>query len=634
MGKRKKNAEEALADVYEGIDFARFYALDAIRSEKEEEELTKRGGRLEGWQTKANGVSAVISPWNFPFAIPVGQILSALAAGNGVIFKPAEDSPIVGYEIIKLLKEAGLPEGVLNFLPGIGDVAGNALVMHPDVDEILFTGSAEKGLLIKEKAANVDRGDRPPKHVIAEMGGNNAIIVDDSTDIEQAIKIIFASAFGFSSQKCSACNRVIILEGLYDQFCARLEEAAKALIDVMDDPRKLGTFFGPLINDKARQKMAVFVKMARDENLKILAEAKSDKTDIEFKIYYDVDPNSPFAQQEQFFPTLSLIKADTFENAVNILNATPYALTAGVISQIPAHIEYARERIKAGNLTINGKITSAMVGQQSFGGSGLSGFSDFYSKAGGMGHVWYHRRWVKNDKGSVSSDTEDGRESLKKAEKKNDPSFPKPDDADVRAIAGKILKFDIEVFMPQSQFPGDSLARFKQGLGRVFKDRLRIYDDFTNLAGMIKNPKKSIVMTVNLVDTQIAALEHVANENNLELKDVRFMNFQSNNILDLVKKGLHDIYIKDVLSKLLVARAISEDDAHDPGSPHYRMLAHLLEGHLQKDAIDAYICRMVNDLMNPIEKLISLLKDILKAVPIEAYDTERVKPAVEVLWAA
>lgn len=392
-----KNAEEAIADIREGIDFARFYALDAIRAEKEEAERTRPGSRWAGWKTRANGVSAVISPWNFPFAIPAGQILSSLAAGNAVVFKPSEKSPHMGFEIFKLLREAGLPDGVLNFVPGKGDEAGEALVNHSGVDEVLLTGSAKVGLGIKEKTAKEVRPDgRPHKNIIAELGGNNAIIVDEGADIELAIKIILASAFGFSAQKCSAANRVIVLDSLYGKFSRRLKEAAEALPDVMGDPRRLGTFFGPLIDRKARDGMKDFIARMKRSGANALIERTTADDLTGFIIFDNVDPDSELAQKEQFFPTLSLIRARDFQHAVRLLNHTPYALTGGLLSQNSEHIDYFRERANVGNATVNGKITGAVVGQQAFGGSGLSGFSGFYSKAGGMGHAWWaHRRWVR-----------------------------------------------------------------------------------------------------------------------------------------------------------------------------------------------------------------------------------------------
>jgi len=734
MWESGKNAEEALADVDEGIDFARFYALDAVRSEKEEAESlkTKSRGRWEGWHTEANGVSAVISPWNFPFAIPTGQILSSLAAGNSVVFKPSGQSPLIGYEIIKLLEAAGIPQGVMNFVPGKGKRAGEALVLHPDVDEILFTGSAEAGLRIKELAAGVDRGDRAPKHVIAEMGGNNAIIVDEGTDVEQAIKIILASAFGYSAQKCSACNRVIVMEGSYEQFWPRLQEAALALIDVMDDPRKLGAFFGPLIDDNARERMEDFISRADESGLKVLAEAQSDKTQIGFKIYMDVDPGSPLAQEEQFFPTLSLIKAETFEEAVDILNDTAYGLTGGLISQIPEHIEYARENVEVGNFTVNGKITGALVGQQSFGGSGLSGFSGFGSKAGGMGHVWYHRHWVKmsieealsgsqkdmdkliyfaesleenstriiDQDGSIysvrrysvdfnetrllvrvhaeqmegeikkdriyvinmedgslakingqdyyevdsSEDIVDIQNSLFEFASKNSTisasawkekkqTYEQPLDVEIQEIATRILETDIELFIPKSQFPGDTLKKFKEGLGRVFEDKIRPYDNLTDLVRMIKHPEKAMVMTVDLTVMQIEDFRReVTSEDGL--MDVRFMNFEGRNINELIENGVYENYLKDIFSKLLVARTITKETALNRDSFHYRMLAHLLEGHLPVEAIDAYIRQIADNTIGPFDRLYGLLNSILKSIPIQAYDERYIKPAVEILWAA
>ncbi|MBN1353636.1 MAG: bifunctional proline dehydrogenase/L-glutamate gamma-semialdehyde dehydrogenase [Candidatus Omnitrophica bacterium] len=625
MWESGKTAEEALADVYEGIDFARFYALDAIACEKEEKDNTRTGGRWEGWRNKPNGVSAVISVWNFPFAIPAGQILSAFARGNSVIFKPAEQSANMGYEVVKLLKEAiylnadlGIPSGAINFLPGLGEETGEALVLHPDTDEIAFTGSAEIGLRIKALAAGVDRGNRPPKHVIAEMGGNNALIVDDSADIETTVKkIVLQSAFGYNKQKCSALHRVIVLESIYEEFCEKLREAASSLIDVMGDPTELGTFLGPLIDDSARKHMQEVIEMA-DKRLRLLA--KGDKGGIRFRIYRDVNPNDILVQREQFFPILYVMKAPDIPTATDILNNTPYALTGGIVTQNPASIEYFREHAKVGNSTVNWTITGAMVGLQAFGGSQLSGFSSFFSKAGGMGHAWwFHGHWVKGEAISV----------------KEDFAHPKPEDEAIRELARRMLEEDIDIFIPQTLFPGDSLAKIKKGLGRVFKDRIRPYSTMTDLVEMLaRNPKKAIVMNVELTEEEITAFQNIAQHNNLNPQDVRFMNFEQPDVKELISFGVHENYLQDTLTKLLLGKIITKEEAADRGSVCYRMFAHCLEDYLPEGAINEYILQIVDDKTPFVIKMRNLRQNKIKFMPIEAYDMEHLRPAVAILWSA
>ncbi|MFA5085861.1 MAG: hypothetical protein WC482_05810, partial [Candidatus Omnitrophota bacterium] len=209
-------------------------------------------------------------------------------------------------------------------------------------------------------------------------------------------------------------------------------------------------------------------------------------------------------------------------------------------------------------------------------------------------------------------------------------AFPKPEDIDIHAIAARIKSLDVEVFMPRSQFPKETLRIFKDGLGRIFGDKLRVYDDLADLAAMIKDPQKTVVMTVDLSSEKVIAARNSFNN----LKNARFMNFENTNIEELIDQGVHENYIMDVLSKLLVARAITKEEASDTSSSYYRMMAHLLSNHLPKEEIDAYIRQIANDDMDPFIKMLNLIKQILRAMPIERYRTEQMKSAVQVLWAA
>ncbi|MFA5255571.1 MAG: HEAT repeat domain-containing protein [Candidatus Omnitrophota bacterium] len=209
-------------------------------------------------------------------------------------------------------------------------------------------------------------------------------------------------------------------------------------------------------------------------------------------------------------------------------------------------------------------------------------------------------------------------------------ALPKPEDIDIHAIAARIKSLDVEVFMPRSQFPKETLRIFKDGLGRIFGDKLRVYDDLADLAAMIKDPQKTVVMTVDLSSEKVIAARNSFNN----LKNARFMNFENTNIEELIDQGVHENYIMDVLSKLLVARAITKEEASDTSSSYYRMMAHLLSNHLPKEEIDAYIRQIANDDMDPFIKMLNLIKQILRAMPIERYRTEQMKSAVQVLWAA
>ncbi|HTL70792.1 MAG TPA: proline dehydrogenase family protein [Candidatus Eisenbacteria bacterium] len=363
-----KNIEESLRDVGEAVDFLRYYGLDAVRLEEE--------GAPEGWKRRPFGVAGVISPWNFPLAIPAGMVAAALAAGNAVVFKPSEETPAIASELVRLLEEAGLPAGTLGFVPGTGEDAGRRLVEHPGVDLLAFTGSRETGFSLV----------RSGKPVLAEMGGKNAILVDDTADLDEAAAGVVISAFGSSGQKCSACSRVIVLRGAKKRFLERL--AAKfgsMVIAAPDDP---ACRLGPLVGPEARAKVESYRAVASREGLKVLAERKG--IDVDPAVYFDVPEDSRLAREEIFGPLLCVFTAKDFEDAVRLANSTPFALTAGLYSQSPARIEAARERLEAGNVYVNRPITGAAVNRQPFGGWGHSGTG---MKAGGPDTVRQFTRW-------------------------------------------------------------------------------------------------------------------------------------------------------------------------------------------------------------------------------------------------
>ncbi len=376
---------EADGDVAEAIDFCEFYAREMVRLD----EPTRRdvAGETNAIERIARGVVVVIPPWNFPLAIPAGMVAAALVAGNSVILKPAEQSPVMAWHLYSTFREAGLPSGVLHYLPGRGEVVGQALVDHPEVDLISFTGSKQVGLEINRRASTPVEGQDHVKRVIAEMGGKNAVIVDDDADLDEAVVGVIQSAFGYAGQKCSACSRVIVLDGVYDAFVHRLVEAARATpVGPPEDPE---TVIGPLIDADARDRVLRYQAIAASEGRTVLA---VDLGPLAARGHYvgpmivaDVAPDARVAQEEIFGPILAVIRAAGLDDALRIANATRYALTGGLYSRSPANIDRVRRRLRVGNVYINRPITGALVDRQPFGGFKLSGIGG--AKAGGADYL-------------------------------------------------------------------------------------------------------------------------------------------------------------------------------------------------------------------------------------------------------
>ena len=376
---------EADGDVAEAIDFCEFYAREMIRlADPQHRDVpgeTNAIGRIP------RGVVVVIPPWNFPLAIPMGMTAAALVAGNTVILKPAEQSPVMAWHLFQVFWEAGLPEGALHYLPGRGEIVGQALVDDPRVDLIAFTGSRAVGLEINRRAAETKPDQDHVKRVIAEMGGKNALIIDDDADLDEAVVGVIQSAFGYSGQKCSACSRAIVLDGVYDAFVARLAEAAKAIaVGPPEDPE---TLVGPVIDADARARILRYGALARQEGRVIHA---ADVGPLAEKGHYvgpmivaDVAPSARIAQEEIFGPILAVIRARDLDDALAIANGTQYALTGGLYSRSPAHIDKVKQALRVGNVYINRPITGALVDRQPFGGFKLSGIGG--SKAGGSSYL-------------------------------------------------------------------------------------------------------------------------------------------------------------------------------------------------------------------------------------------------------
>lgn len=376
-----KTWREADADVAEAIDFCEFYAREMHRLAR-----PKRLGRYPGEENHLvfapRGVAAVIPPWNFPLAIPAGMTAAALVTGNAVLLKPSERSPLLAYLLTELLHEAGVPRDVLQFVPG-GPAIGQALVDHPDVDIVAFTGSKAVGLRILGAASRVDARQRTVKQVIAEMGGKNAIIVDETADLDEAVVGVVASFTGYQGQKCSACSRAIVHESIYELFLKRLADAVMSLtIGSAEDP---ATQVGPLIDERARDTVRRYVEIGKREGrLVVERQVEGPGWFVGPVVFADIRPEHRLAQEEIFGPVLAVMPARDFDEALRLANSTSYALTGGLYSRSPANVAAACERFDVGNLYINRGITGALVGRQPFGGHRLSGVG---AKAGGEDYL-------------------------------------------------------------------------------------------------------------------------------------------------------------------------------------------------------------------------------------------------------
>ena len=368
---------EADADVAEAIDFLEYYGAEWLRLSAPQR-LGRAPGELNHRRVEARGITAVIAPWNFPLAIPAGMVAAALVTGNPVLFKPSERSPVIGQLLVEILIEAGVHEGVLFCLPG-GPEAGRALGQHAEIVTIAFTGSKHVGLELLKQASTVGKGQRMVKRVIAEMGGKNAIIIDETADLDEAVSGVIVSSTGYSGQKCSACSRAIVHAAIYDLFLTRLQEAIRSLR--VGNPEDPGTQMGPVIDERAQASILNYVKIGSEE-ARVVAEGRVTQPGwyVGPTVFGDVAPTARIAQEEIFGPVLAVLKADSFEAALDIANATEYALTGGVYSRSPANLEMARDRFDVGNLYLNRPITGALVHRQPFGGHRFSGAG---AKAGG-----------------------------------------------------------------------------------------------------------------------------------------------------------------------------------------------------------------------------------------------------------
>ncbi|WKA47617.1 L-glutamate gamma-semialdehyde dehydrogenase [Geobacillus zalihae] len=377
---------EADADTAEAIDFMEYYGRQMLKL-KDGIPVESRPGETNRFFYIPLGVGVVISPWNFPFAIMAGTTVASLVTGNTVLLKPASATPVVAYKFVEVLEEAGLPAGVLNYIPGSGAEVGDYLVDHPRTRFISFTGSRDVGIRIYERAAKVHPGQIWLKRVIAEMGGKDAIVVDKEADLELAAQSIVASAFGFSGQKCSACSRAIVVQDVYDQVLNRVVELTKQLN--VGDPAEQATFMGPVIDQGAYNKIMEYIEIGKQEG-RLMTGGEGDDSKgffIQPTVFADVDPNARIMQEEIFGPVVAFAKARDFDHALEIANNTEYGLTGAVISRNRANLEKARHEFHVGNLYFNRGCTGAIVGYQPFGGFNMSGTD---SKAGGPDYLILH----------------------------------------------------------------------------------------------------------------------------------------------------------------------------------------------------------------------------------------------------
>ncbi|QNF27966.1 L-glutamate gamma-semialdehyde dehydrogenase [Metabacillus elymi] len=377
---------EADADTAEAIDFMEYYGRQMLS--------LKDGIPVESRQIEYNrfnyiplGVGIVISPWNFAFAIMAGMTSAAFVSGNTVLLKPASTTPVVAAKFIEVLEEAGLPPGVVNYVPGSGAEVGDYLVDHHRTRFISFTGSREVGVRIYERAAKVHEGQIWLKRVIAEMGGKDTIVVDSSADLELAAQSIVASAFGFSGQKCSACSRAVILEDVYDRVLTRVVEITKNL--TVGNTKESTIYMGPVIDQAAYEKILSYIEIGKVEG-RLVAGGNGDNSQgffIEPTIFADVSENARIMKEEIFGPVVAFCKARDFDHAIDIANNTEFGLTGAVLTNNRSHIEKAREDFHVGNLYFNRGCTGAIVGYQPFGGFNMSGTD---SKAGGPDYLLLH----------------------------------------------------------------------------------------------------------------------------------------------------------------------------------------------------------------------------------------------------
>jgi RHH-type proline utilization regulon transcriptional repressor/proline dehydrogenase/delta 1-pyrroline-5-carboxylate dehydrogenase len=373
---------EADADVCEAIDYLEYYARAGLELGRGAELLQVPGERNELSYTP-RGIVAVISPWNFPLAIPCGMTTAALVTGNAVVLKPAEQAPAMASQLVAALRAGGVPPAALGLLAGEGDV-GAALVRHPDVAAIAFTGSLPVGKDIVRAAAETVDGQRHFKQVVAELGGKNCVIVDADADLDDAVPAIVSSAFAFAGQKCSAASRVLVHEAIADQLLQRLAGAVRVL--VVGQAQELETEVPPVIERAAQERVTRYAQLAEREGTIVAAASRPEGPGwfCPAILASDLPSGSPVLEEEIFGPLLAVQRVRDVEQACELVDGLAFALTGGLFTRDPTTVQRVREMTPVGNLYVNRGITGAMVARQPFGGNRLSGTG---MKAGGPGYL-------------------------------------------------------------------------------------------------------------------------------------------------------------------------------------------------------------------------------------------------------
>ncbi|XMB72231.1 L-glutamate gamma-semialdehyde dehydrogenase [Mycoplasmatota bacterium WC30] len=379
---------EADADTAEAIDFLEYYGRQMLKLDRiDDVVLSRRDMERNEYTYIPLGVGAIISPWNFPLAILTGMSCAAIVTGNTILLKPASTTQVIAYKYVEIMEEAGLPAGVINFMPGRGSEVGDYIVKHPKTRFISFTGSKTVGCNIYENAAKVQKGQIWLKRVIAEMGGKDAILVDEDIDTDAAATAIVGSAFGFSGQKCSACSRAIIHESVYDEIVKKIKEKTEQI--TVGNTQNFNNKMGPVNDILAFDKISEYVEIGKKEGRLLTGGNVSKEVGyfIDPTVIVDLEPTARLMQEEVFGPVLAVCKVKSFEEGLEVVNNTEYGLTGALISNNRLHLEIAREDFHVGNLYLNRKCTGAIVGYQPFGGFNMSGTD---SKAGGPDYLVLH----------------------------------------------------------------------------------------------------------------------------------------------------------------------------------------------------------------------------------------------------
>ena len=374
-----KTLEDAIAELREAVDFLRFYAAEARRLYAQPTELPGPTGERNTLGLRGRGIFVCISPWNFPLAIFTGQVGAALAAGNSVLAKPAEQTPLVAFKAVELLLEAGVPREVLQFLPGDGATVGGRAVADPRVVGVAFTGSTETARLINRSLAG---RDGPIGTLIAETGGQNAMFVDSSALPEQVVKDAAYSAFNSAGQRCSALRLLCLQKDIADRVIELLIGHMQEL--VVGNPSLLETDVGPAIDEEARGVLEAHVQQM-EAKAKVLYRCSlgegAEAGTFFAPTLIEIDSVAAL-EREVFGPVLHVLRfrGKDLQATIDAVNATGFGLTMGLHSRIDSRARKLVQLSGAGNIYVNRNMIGAVVGVQPFGGRGLSGTGP---KAGG-----------------------------------------------------------------------------------------------------------------------------------------------------------------------------------------------------------------------------------------------------------